>query len=336
MRFALVCALLASGCGGETGTDAGFDAGPPADAGCPEVPVLCEEGTTNCERNTAAVCPTTATPAPEEQMGSCCYRASNMEQTRHDAPEMRLTYIELVAPVGSQLSSATLRRILNEAMQEETFNWLFRIDGADADGPVTITTGFGRRQTDGTYAFSDGVAPDNAAWCPVEINATLSGETVTSQPIAGSIVVPVFDDLDPTVVQVELTLRQLAIEESHWAEDRSCVGWYLNRPFTYEPQGVLTAFIEVEPARTGMINVGTVVTTVCAAVAGSLNDLAYCDRPQSEWATPPDSLCDASGCQANSPCMSDVCDPTTNCNAWRLVGHFAAAGVDITNGLCAP
>jgi len=55
---------------------------------------------------------------------------------------------------------------------------------------------------------------------------------------------------------------------------------------------------------------------------------------QADWAIKPDSLCDASGCRANTPCEADVCDPATECNAWRVVGHFAAQGVDITNRLC--
>jgi hypothetical protein len=335
LGWSLALCGLVVGCGGDGDTDAGVDAGMSADAGCPEFAQLCVEGDDGCTRPATVECPTTGAPAPEEFDGTCCYRTSNAEATRNAAPELKLNYLEIVAPVGSPLETRTLRAVLNEAMQEETFNWLVRVDGADADGPVTITTGFGRRQTDGTYQFSNGMAPDMATWCPVTLEGTLTGETVTTGALDGAIVVPVFDELDPTMLQVELTLRQLTIEQSTWGEDRSCIGWFV-RTLSYVPQGTLSAFIEVEPSREAMINVGTVSTTVCGAVAGSLNDPtgAYCDQPQSEWQTPPDSLCDATGCQANSDCMSDVCDPLTNCNAWHLVAHFAAAGVDITNGAC--
>jgi hypothetical protein len=328
----VLCALaLSAGCDDNTATeDGGTDADTaPIDAGCPMIPAL-PEGT----RPATVTCPTdVGTPAPEEQMGACCYRNSNAAQL--DAPEMRLTYLDIVAPIGSPLSSMTVRRVLNEAMQQEEFNWLFRVEGAGADGDVDIITGFGRRQTDGTYAFSTGAAEgDPDAWCPVDLAASLSGETVTSAPLDGAITVPIFDEAG-TMVQVELTLRNVAIDTSTWAEERSCVGWKTNRPFTYQPEAILSGFIEVEPARTGIIMTPGVETSVCAALAGALS-LTYCDdNPQSDWMIKPDSLCDATGCRSNEPCMSDVCDPATECNAWRLVAHFAAAGVDITNGLCA-
>jgi hypothetical protein len=306
----------AMGCDGGGGTDAGMDAGPEIDSG----PVV-------------VGCPTSDTPAPEEQMGPCCWRTSNMDEPRRSEPEMRLQYIELVEPTGSMLTTDTLGRILNRAMQLEDFNWLFRVTGADGDGPVEIITGFGRREADGTYAFSDGMDPDMADWCPVSIGATLTGETIASEALPGSITVPVFDDVTGAL-SVELTLRNLTIEEATWTEDRSCVGSRL-RPFTYTPAGVLSAFIEVEPSRVGMVMVGaTVNTTVCGVIAGSLNDPDYCDQDQSLWQTKPDSLCDGAGCTQNSAGMTDVCDPDTDCNAWHLVGNFAAAGVEVTGDLC--
>jgi len=310
---------LAAGCDDEDPM-MGTDAGPAGDAGPP-----------------ASVCPTDpeAVPAPEELMGACCYRTD--QSMAQDAPEMRLTYIELDEPASSPLSSMTLRRVLNESMQDETFNWLFRVEGADADGDVNIVTGFGRRTAEGTYEFSQGAGGtegDPDTWCPVEIPAQLAGETVNSSELDGAITVPVFDDAGE-MLQVELRLRALSIEDSTWTENRSCVGAKTNRPFTYTPAATLAAFIEVEPARTQMINVPPVVTTVCAAIAGALDDEAYCeDNAQGDWMVPPDSLCDATGCMQNTDGMTDVCDPATTCNAWRIVGSFAAAGVEITNGTC--
>jgi len=310
----LAIVALAAGCDDE---EPMTDAGPAEDAG--EV----------------SVCPTSDVPAPEELTGACCYRTD--QSANQDAPEMRLTYIELDEPSASPLSSMTLRLVLNEAMQDETFNWLFRVEGADADGDVSIVTGFGRRTAEGTYEFSQGSAGsegDPDTWCPVEIPATLAGETVDSSELDGAITVPVFDDAGE-MLQVELRLRALAIQDSEWSEDRSCIGFKTNRPFTYMPAATLTAFIEVEPSRTGTINVPPVVTTVCAAIAGALDDENYCeDNPQGDWLVPPDSLCDATGCTQNTEGMTDVCDPATTCNAWRIVGSFAAAGVEITNGTC--
>jgi len=311
----LAIVALAAGCDDNGGTDAGTDSGPAGDSG------------------TVSVCPTTEVPAPEELMGPCCYRFDQSGQM--DTPELRLTYLELVEPVGSPLSSMTLRNVLNRSMQAERFNWLFRVDGATADGDVNITTGYGRRNPDGTYAYSTGAAEgDMDTWCPVEIPATLAGETVNSGELDGAITVPVFDEAG-TTLQVELRLVALSIQDSSWTENRSCIGAKTARPFTYMPDAQLTAYIEVEPSRTQMIMVPPVVTTVCAAIAGALDDATYCETfSQGEWDIPPDSLCDTSGCMRNTDGMTNICDPATTCNAWRIVGAFAAAGVDINNGLC--
>lgn len=304
------------------GTDGGTDSGP-ADAAAPRL------------------CPTEDVPAPEELMGPCCWRNDN--STQQDAPEFRLTYLALTEPEGSPLASITLRIVLNQAMQDESFSWLIRTEGASADGPVTVITGFGRRQSDGTYAFTTGEAEgDPDAWCPAEIPATLTGETVRSERIPGAITIPIFDD-DGTTLQIELTLRNLSIDNATWSEMRACVGAKTARAFTYVPAAHLTAFIEVEPSRTQNIVVPDVVeTTVCAAIAGALDDGTYCDRiPQADWMTPPDSFCDAvSGCTRNTIGMTDVCDPgdaVAGCNAWQIGGDFAAAGVDIrdiVDGVC--
>jgi hypothetical protein len=325
-------AVLVLGCDGDGGGEDGGTT--PTDAGpvCQTPPEL-REGTR--PDPSEVTCPDDmGTPAPEEQMGTCCWRHSNADQL--DTPEFRLTYIEIVGPAGSPLSSTTVRRVLNESVQFEEFNWLFRVEGAEDDGPVNIVTGFGRRMADGTYQFSQGSAGsegDPDAWCPVEVPATLTGDTVTSDPIDGSITVPVFDDAG-VEVQIELTLRNIAVQRGTLGEDRSCIGWNVSRPFTYQPGAVLTGFVEVEPSREQVIRAPGVETNVCAALAGSLS-LDYCDvNDQSEWAIKPDSLCDETGCRANTPCEADVCDPATECNAWRFVAHFAGAGVDITNGVC--
>lgn len=309
IRLGLVLALggLTFGCDDE-GTP---DAGPMTDSG------------------PARLCPTSNTPAPEELMGACCWRHSNADQLT--TPELRLSYVKITEPVGSALTSSIITTVLNQAMQEETFNWLVRGEASDGDGPVTITTGFGRRQADGTYAFSTGAAEgDPAAWCPAELEGTLTGETLSSSGAAGSITVPVFDETGDTV-QLELTLRQIEITSATLSEDRSCIGTKTAQPYTYQPAGTLAGFIEVEPSRTGVISAPGVMTTVCTAIAGP--NLAagadYCDvTDQADWAVQPDSFCDDDGCTAGA------CDRATECNAWALSADFAASGVDITNGLC--
>ncbi|MGE3634128.1 MAG: hypothetical protein AB7P00_29785, partial [Sandaracinaceae bacterium] len=263
-----------------------------------------------------------------------CWRNSNENQL--DTPEFRIAYIAITEPEGSQLTTMTVRGLLNEAMQEERFNWLFRVENAGADGAISIVTGYGRRDdATGLYAFSSGAASsDPDTWCPVTLDGTLAGETVNATPIDGTITVPVFDETG-TNLQIELALRNISIVDGLMSESRSCVGSKTNRPFTYDPAATLQGFIDVATARTQTLMVGTVNTSVCAAIAGSLTDPTYCDTtPQTMWTTKPDSLCDAAGCTQNAAGMTDVCDPDTTCNGWRFSADFAAAGVDITNGAC--
>lgn len=330
---------LAVGCGDDDGGMTGeMDAGtcPPAIApGCTpqEVPGL-----------PAGPVPTDVTcTAPDggvPGMGPCCYSDSQADAT--DAPELRLRYLNIVGPAGSDLTRPLLLGVLNQALERGTFAWLMRIEGADADGDVTLRTGFGLTNGDGTYAFptgagSDPLGLDSERYVPAEIPGTITGEVVTSERHGGSIVVPVLNEAEDAV-QLELVLRNIRLIEGEFNTERSCVGWALGRS-RYEPAAVLDGFIEVEGAREGEVVSGPVMTTVCAAIAGSLGDADYCDTiEQSCWTTKPDSLCTEEGCTANTDCMEDVCDRSGDadsglpaCNAWRLIAAFAAQGVEITN-----
>lgn len=311
---ALACCGLALAC---DGGDGGTDAGPP-------------------DSGPRRVCPRSDTPAPDELTGACCWRHSNAEQLA--TPELRLAFLQITAPEGSTLTSVTLASVLNTAMQRETFNWLVRGEGSEGDGPMTLVTGFGRRLSDGTYAFSSGAAEgDPASWCPVTLEGTVASDDLTTSALEGSVTVPIFDE-EGEDVQLELTLREVEITSAMLSEERSCVGVKVARPFTYTPAGTLQGFIEVSAAMGGQISVPPIETTVCTAIAGSdLGDADYCETtPQAEWATPPDSICDATGCTQNTAGTTDACDPATDCNAWRIVASFAAHGVDITNSTCAP
>lgn len=312
--------LVAIGCGGTSMP--GMDGGGGQDGGGQD------GGGATPDAQSAAVCPTGA-PLASEQTLPCCYRRSNADQLA--APEMRLTFVDIVEPADSNLSGATIRGALNTSIRDEEFNWLLRMEGGAADGPVTIVTGYGLRTSDvapSTYAFSGPPNPDR--WNPVSIPATLAGEMVSSNVLEGSITVPVLDE-NGVDVQLELVLRSLQILEATMTEQRSCIGTKVGgAPQRFDPAGRLAAFIEVAPSRTGVISLPGLTTSVCSAVAGDLT-ATYCDRPQSEWRVKPDSLCDATSCAQNTPGMMDVCDPDTTCNAWYLVAEFAAAGVEITN-----
>lgn len=278
------------------------------------------------------VCPEEGVPAPEELMGPCCWRTSN--EDRQEEPEMRITYIDITDPADSPLAAVTVRVVLNESIQEERFNWLFRVGTTGGgDGPITITTGYGRRQTDGTYAFSSGSAEgDPDGWCPVVLDGTLAGETVNADPVDTPITVPIFDE-SGTMLQIELSLIDLSIEDGTWSESRSCIGSKIGSG-RWTPEATLRGYVDLATAMGQTINVGSINTTVCAALAGSINDPTYCDQPRAMWQVPPDSLCDMNGCTRNTEGMTDVCDPLNDCNAWQFAADFAAAGVDISNDVC--
>lgn len=288
-------------------------------AGCPSTPAPTDAPV--APSDTPASCPRMNVPSPEEQMLPCCYRVSQADQL--DAPEARLRFLDITAPAGSPLAGSTVGDLLNTSLREETFNWLFRLEGADADGPVTITTGFGRRETDGTYTFA--AATDPTEWAPVNLMGTITGESVTSERFDGTLTVPIFNE-EMTTVQIELELEQVSVLSTTLSENRSCIG-RLRNAVTFDTAATLGGFITVESARAGMIMYPGIDASLCGVVAGSLLDPDYCAQPQSDWMVQPDSICDATGCQRNG--MGGTCDPATTCNAWYLEADFAAVGIDI-------
>lgn len=328
---AIATGMLVIGCGG---TAAGPDAGSDAFMGCvPFVtPTLGDAGPP------PAMPPCRAPDGGTPGQGPCCYRESQAAQ--RDNPELRLAYIDIEAPEGS-LTSTVLLGVLNDALARESFNWLFRIEGAEADGPVMIRTGFGYGPLGGPYEFPTGAMSgpfDLPEYVPVAIPGNLSGEIITSEVYDGALVVPVLNTAG-TEVQLELTLRNIRVIAAEASTDRSCFGFLQGRG--YATGAILDGYVEVAGARTGMVVSGPIMTTVCTAIASpNISDATYCeDNPQSMWRVQPDSLCPPTGpCMANTGCDEDVCDRGADstsglpaCNAWRLVARFAAQGVQITN-----
>ncbi|MBX7195329.1 MAG: hypothetical protein K1X94_24955 [Sandaracinaceae bacterium] len=299
-------------------------------AGCPSNPATDDAGSggndtgmSSMEDAPATVrCPTMDVPSPEEQMPPCCFRYSQADQ--QDTPEMRLRFISIDEPAASPLASTAVESVLNTALQRETFNWLFRTTGADADGAIEIATGYGTRNTDGSYTLG------SADYMPITLPGTITGETITTETVAGPLDIPIFDETG-AVLQIVLRLRDVQVVEANLTEMRSCIGTRRGNSFT--TGATLQGYVTVADAREGMINVPPIDSTLCSVIAGELATPAgmmpMCDRPQSTWTAKPDSLCDASGCETNMTGMTDVCDPDTTCNAWRLLAQFAAVGINI-------
>lgn len=303
--------------------------------GCPTTnPPTDDTGMSMTDTPVTLRCPRMGVPNPDELTLPCCYRVSQEANTA--APELRLAYIDITQPAESPLAGATVGDLLNTTMREETFQWLFRGEGGEADGPVTITTGFGRRDaTAGTYAFSTGTAPDMPEWAPVTLEGTLTGEVITTEPYSGTLTVPIFDEA-MTTVQIELQLHAVRVVTSTFSENRSCIGT-LEAPTRYATGATLGGFITVEEATAGMLMFPGIEASLCGVVAGDLTNAAYCtETAQGDWAVPPDAQCDDAGvCFRNG--MGGTCDPAIadpdasmgGCNAWYLEASFAAHGVNI-------
>jgi hypothetical protein len=285
---------------------------------------------------------TTTCTAPDGGVpgsGACCYSDSQADVLA--APEMRLRYLDIRAPQGSALTTPILLSLLNAALEANTFPWLMQLEGAEDDGEVTVRTGFGLANADGTYSFPTGATShpfDLTRYAPTTIPGTLSGEVLRTERTLGSIIVPVLNEA-ATEVQLELTLQSVRIVEAVFTSERSCIGFASSRG-RFATAAVLDAFVEVETAKTGIVVLpGNDMTTICSTIAGPIAVEDYCEvTPQSEWRTPPDSLCSAEGCMENADCEEDVCDRGGDsdsglpaCNAWHLVANFAANGVEITN-----
>ncbi len=319
----LALAGLAVGCGDDDGgtADSGAtdsatgDGGGGADASM----ALCD----NTPATMTPACPTgDAIPDEGGLMGACCYRASNA--SRQDAPEFRVSALRIQEP--ATLSASLVRAALAAALEEERFNWLIRITGADADGDVTIETGFGQRNADATFSFTNGAAPapgDPNRWDPLMVTGTLMGESLTAPPISETFTVPILE-ADGSAVVLELPLRSFELECSEMTDNRNCIGERNGRVYQTS-HGHLKTYVTVADAMMGRVSIPPIDTTLCNFMAGMPNNMGPCtDVPQSEWQTPPNARCDGGSC-------TESCDPATDCNAWRITGGFAAHGVEITD-----
>jgi len=300
---------------------------------CNNPPAANDSGNTTTDSGPPMLhCPTSSStvmiPDDTHQTLPCCYRTSQADHP--SMAELRLRFLNITAPAHSGLVSTPTQSLLNASLTNETFNWLIRANSGAGDGPITIQTGFGtRNDAANTYAFTT-----MAHYAPITLNGTITGQTVTTQPDTGTLVVPVFDPTGMTL-EVELALHNVQVVTSTFSENRSCIGALAARGFT--TAATLSGFLTVSDTRGSMINVSPINAQLCTLVASTgFTEPAsghYCDAPQAMWAVKPDSLCPATGQCMHDPGDGSVCshDGTgaTACNAWQLVADFAAVGVDI-------
>ncbi len=267
---------------------------------------------------------------PDEQMGPCCYRKSNADSL--DNPTMRVAGVQITTPPS--LSTIIVTTLLVDALDRELFNWLIDTEITGTD--VTLTTGYGIKNADDSFSFTMGTAPgpgDPNRWDPVIISGSIAGETVSAPVLNETFTVPVLDE-DGMTVTLELPLRNMTIEMATLSEERSCIGGRLPGNRWTTDDGLLTAFITVEDADAGVLDVpdAGINTTLCmftANISGEPDGTTCAMVDQATWPTQPDALCDDAGC-TQDPGDGSVCDGSTTCNAWFISAGFAAQGVDIT------
>lgn len=333
VRFGLLvlaAALVGSaGCGDDDGVT-------PTDAGMSDM----DSG--DVDSGTVMVnCPTGA-PLPHDQMGVCCYRASNAAQLT--APELRLAAVKINSP--SSLASTILRGLIAGAVDEERFNWLVRIEGAPTmgSGAVTIKTGLGwRDDATSTFAFADNNAPvgmpamPTDRWNPRSFPGMMDGETFSAMRATEVVTLPIFrspeDDAGVNAVLIELPLRGLELTSGTLSEDRSCVGRRNASPSYDTSAGDLSAFLTVAETTVVRLDISSIHASLCMLIAGMSSMPGNCDDaayPRAMWMVKPDSLCTGGTCISNRM-TPGTCDPDTTCDAWELIAEFAAQGVSITN-----
>ncbi len=306
----MALAGLVVGCGDDDG--GGTDSGPETDGGD-----MVDTG------GETAMCPSgMSIPDPEGLMGACCARMSN--EGRTDAPEFRVSGLRILEP--ATLSAGLVRSALQDALDEERFNWLIRVGNAGADGDVMIETGFGSRNADATYAFASGAAPapgDPNRWDPLTVTGTLAGEGLSAPAITDTFTVPILED-DGVAVVLELPLQAFELVSATMSESRTCIG--LRNGSVYgTDDGSLQTYITVEDAMAGNVELPPINTSLCNFIAGMASEMGPCtDIAQGEWPVPPNALCTDGTC-------TDTCDPASDCNAWRVSGGFSAHGVEITD-----
>lgn len=264
-------------------------------------------------------CPDQA-PDRDELDPSCCFRKSNADRT--DSPEFRLTSLNISAPTS--LDNVLIEPIIQGSLDGETVNWLIQVSGADADGDVTITTGYGIRGADGTFTFAYGEAPeeDGSAdrWNPIEVAGNLAGETLSGQNPSANLVIPIGSASNPIV---ELPLAGVNIVKAEMSESRSCVGSRGEDSYV-SSAGELRTFITVEASADIRIDQDPINAYLCNFIAQITDSTEKCTEvDRADWALLPDSICDETGCTVGS------CEGTSTCNAWELVASFSAAGVEI-------
>ena len=154
-------------------------------------------------------------------------------------------------------------------------------------------------------------------WDPATVALTLTGETVATNALIPSLLVPVFSSVTPGQLLTELPLRNVRLHDVVMNTSRNCVGMAKALFSSCLPSlwvtagatggGVLEADIAVSDARPVVIPELQNIT-LCQLISGT-----DCSMPQSAWINQPDTMLPGS----------------TTVDAWHLRAEFAAVSANI-------
>ena len=314
LGIGLIVALAGVGCGddgGTTDTDAGtVDGGGTTEVTCPN-----------------------GTPETDGRIGPCCARVDNMDAADFG---LRVAGMEISKPAS--LASPLIQTSLNAALIEERFTWLVDITGAAADGDVSIRTGFGDANCDGTFAFAVDGAPDEPVdrWNPITVAGTLANGNYTTGTSDATFTLPIFTD--DGELSIELPARAFTLQSMNVTDANTCVGTAGTRGYDVTDDAgdyvaELTVYITMaDSMERDLVIPGAIDDNLCDFLAGNImttDPADYCAEVDiTEFTYPPDAYCDEAGaCTTGS--AADCGDNT--CNAWELQIAFAAHGVSISN-----
>lgn len=159
-----------------------------------------------------------------------CPRFRNNDTMR---PKFVLTQIDIQTP-ASLLASQPVGRLLNTAIRNAAFSWgvdldfnMMRIRTGTIRQPVNRVFGTGYLAQDLQFVMGGAMgmgSPDrwNPVTAPIAMNGMLVGmPTGMTVPL---ITIPVYDEMDRTMLLTELPLRDARISDLRLTANRNCIG----------------------------------------------------------------------------------------------------------------
>jgi hypothetical protein len=206
------------------------------------------------------------------------------EQPNPDVAQMRMTSLEISAPPA--LTLPALQTILNDAMDEFDFLWLFEVDFAGA----SMTTG------SGTATVSDPITAEefcHASWNPdypaSTVGLTVTGDSISTATPIDNVTIPVYSGGS---LLLELPLTQLTLTDVAFDAEHTLVGTPNPPPDSlayaadWEENGSLEGYLGFDDAEGVLIE--DLGMTLCALLCPG--DCSTVTDPLTECTNPPEEI----------------------------------------------